>query len=55
MSNKEVEIMIIGDKLQSWVARQSFLTMDSDNENEVFAVDANEIAKYIEELTGSKA
>lgn len=55
MNKKEIEIMIVGDKLQSWVSRQSFLTMDGDNEHEVFAVDANEIAKYIEELTGSKA
>lgn len=43
-------IVLALEDVQSKIAQASFLTMDADNENEVMAVDANELAAYIDEL-----
>lgn len=38
------------EDVQSKIEKTSFLTMDAENESEVYAVDANEISAYIDEL-----
>ena len=43
-------IVLALEDVQSKIAQASFLTMDADNENEVYAVDANELHEYIAEL-----
>lgn len=43
-------VVLALEDVQSKIAQASFLTMDADNENEVFAVDANELDKYIADL-----
>ena len=43
-------IVLALEDVQSKIAKTSFLTMDEENENEVMAVDANELAAYIDEL-----
>lgn len=43
-------IVLALEDVQSKIAKTSFLTMDGENENEVMAVDANELAAYIDEL-----
>ncbi|MFV5490215.1 hypothetical protein [Acinetobacter sp. ASP199] len=43
-------VVLALEDIQSKIAQASFLTMDADNENEVYAVDANELAAYINEL-----
>jgi hypothetical protein len=36
------------------IAKTSFLTMDAENQSEVYAVDTNEISAYIDELIESQ-
>lgn len=43
-------VVLALEDVQSKIAQASFLTMDADNENEVYAVDANELAKHISDL-----
>ena len=43
-------IVLALEDVQSKIAKTSFLTMDEENEKEVMAVDANELASYIDEL-----
>ena len=43
-------IVLALEDVQSKIAKTSFLTMDEENENEVMAVNANELAAYIDEL-----
>ena len=43
-------IVLALESVQSKIAKTSFLTMDEENENEVMAVNANELAAYIDEL-----
>ena len=43
-------IVLALEDVQSKIAKTSFLTMDGENENEVMAVNANELAAYIDEL-----
>ena len=43
-------IVLALEAVQSKIAKTSFLTMDEENENEVMAVNANELAAYIDEL-----
>ena len=43
-------IVLALEDIQSKIAKTSFLTMDEENENEVMAVNANELAAYIDEL-----
>ena len=43
-------IVLALESVQSKIAKTSFLTMDEENENEVMAVDANELAAYIDKL-----
>ena len=43
-------IVLALEDVQSKIAQASFLTMDADNENDVYAVDANELHEYIAEL-----
>ncbi len=43
-------IVLALEDVQSKIAKASFLTMDADNENEVYAVGANELHEYIAEL-----
>lgn len=43
-------IVLALEDVQSKIAQASFLTMGADNENEVYAVDANELHEYIAEL-----
>ena len=44
------QIVLALESVQSKIAKTSFLTMDEENENEVMAVDANELAAYIDKL-----
>lgn len=50
MSDIYTPVVLALEDVQSKIAQASFLTMDADNENEVFAVDANELDKYIADL-----
>lgn len=43
-------IVLALEDVQSKIVQASFLTMDAVNENEVYAVGANELAAYIDEL-----
>ena len=43
-------IVLALEDVQSKIEKASFLTMDAENESEVYAVDANEISAYINEL-----
>ena len=43
-------IVLALESVQSKIAKTSFLTMDEENENEVMAVDANDLAAYIDKL-----
>ena len=43
-------IVLALESVQSKIAKTSFLTMDEENKNEVMAVDANELAAYIDKL-----
>ena len=43
-------IVLALEDVQSKIAKTSFLTMDEENEKEIMAVDANELAAYINEL-----
>ena len=43
-------IVLALEDVPSKIAKTSFLTMDEENENEVIAVNANELAAYIDEL-----
>ena len=50
MPDTYTPIVLALEDVQSKIAQASFLTMDADNENEVYAVDANELHEYIAEL-----
>ena len=43
-------IVLALEDVQSKIEKASFLTMDAENESEVYAVDASEISAYIDEL-----
>ena len=43
-------IVLALENVQTEVSRSSFVTMDADNESEIYAVDANELSKYIDDL-----
>ena len=43
-------IVLALESVQAKIAKTSFLTMDVENENEIYAVDANELHEYIAEL-----
>ena len=47
-------IVLALENVQSKVAKTSFLTMDEENEKEIMAVDANELAAYIDALIKEK-
>lgn len=44
------QIVLVLESVQSKIAKTSFLAMDEENENEVMAVDANELSAYIDKL-----
>ena len=50
VSDTYTQIVLVLESVQSKIAKTSFLTMDEENENEVMAVDANELAAYIDKL-----
>jgi len=50
VSDTHTQIVLVLESVQSKIAKTSFLTMDEENENEVMAVDANELAAYIDKL-----
>lgn len=47
-------IILALEDVQSKIAKTSFLTMDAENQSEVYAVDTNEISAYIDELIESQ-
>ena len=48
--NTYTPIVLALENVQTEVSRSSFVTMDEGNENEVYAVDANKLSKYIDGL-----
>ena len=50
MPDTYTPVVLALESVQSKIAKTSFLTMDEENENEVMAVNANELAAYIDEL-----
>ena len=44
------QIVLALESVQAKIAKTSFLTVDGENENEIYAVDANELHEYIAEL-----
>lgn len=43
-------IVLALENVQTEVSQSSFVTMDADNESEIYAVDANKLSKYIDDL-----
>lgn len=53
MTEAEVKLMMVGDEIQLWIIQNEFVSMDEENENEIYVVDAKSLANKIKQLTGA--
>lgn len=55
MTEVEVQMMVVGDEIQTFIRQNEFVSMDEQNEKEVYVINTELLIKKIEQLTGASS